>query len=150
MKKFYILFALMLFAVVPIWAHGKGELTPEKRKEFREYKMKFLAHEMGLKNDAKKKFFEIYNQLSDERLDLRREMHEINHKIKENKATDADYATLNKLKEQDAEIEKKYDAKFATFLSSKQIFKMKEAEKVFRQKLHEMKEKKDKKDKRNK
>ncbi|MDE6297623.1 MAG: hypothetical protein K2L89_07220, partial [Muribaculaceae bacterium] len=119
-------------------------LSPEKRKEFREYKMKFLAQEMGLKDETSKKFFEVYNQLSDERFDIRREMHIINKKIKSNSAGDADYATLNRLKEQDADIEKKYDAKFSTFLTSKEIFKMKEAENVFRQKLHEMKAKKDK------
>lgn len=143
MKKLYFILVLLVFAAIPAVAHDKG-LSPEKRKEFREYKMKFLAQEMGLKDDARKKFFEVYNQLSDERMDIRREMHAINKKIKENTATDVDYATLTRLKEQDAEIEKKYDGKFAQFLSGKEIFKMKEAENVFRQKLHEMKAKKQK------
>ncbi|MDE6682560.1 MAG: hypothetical protein K2J87_03955 [Muribaculaceae bacterium] len=144
MKKLYLIIVLAFLAVLPVTAQERGKLTPEKRKEFREYKMKFLAQEMGLKEESRKKFFEVYNQLSDERYDVRSEMHEINHKVKDNTATDKDYATLNRLKEQDAEIDKKYDAKFATFLSSKEIFKMKEAENVFRQKLHEMKAKKGK------
>lgn len=133
---------LALLAVLPMTAQEKGKLSPEKRKEFREYKMKFLAQEMGLKEEASKKFFEVYNQLSDERLDIRIEIHDLNHKIKDGKATDQDYARLNKLKEQEAEIDKKFDAKFATFLSNKEIFKMKEAEGVFRKKLHEMQSKK--------
>ena len=144
MRKFYLILAFILMAVIPVAAHEKGKLSPEKRKEFREYKMKFLAQEMGLKDETRQKFYDLYNQLSDERLDIRMEMHAINHKIKDNTATDQDYATLNRLKEQDAEIEKKYDAKFAAFLTNKEIFKMKEAENVFRQKLHEMKAKKDK------
>lgn len=135
---------LVLLAVIPMTAQEKGKLSPEKRKEFREYKMKFLAQEMGLKEETSKKFFELYNQLSDERLDIRMEIHDLNKKIKKGTATDQDYARLNKLKEQDAEIDKKYDAKFATFLSNKEIFKMKEAEEVFRKKLHEMKSKKEK------
>lgn len=140
-----MIIVLALLVAIPLGAQERGKLTPEKRKEFREYKMKFLAQEMGLKDDdTRKKFFEVYNQLSDERFDVRREMHEINHKVKDNTATDKDYAALNRLKEQDAEIDKKYDGRFVAFLSSKEIFKMKEAENVFRQKLHEMKAKKSK------
>lgn len=135
---------LVLLAVVPMAAQEKVKLSPEKRKEFREYKMKFLAQEMGLKEETSKKFFEVYNQLSDERLDIRIEIHDLNKKIKHGTATDQDYARLNKLKEQEAEIEKRFDAKFATFLTNKDIFKMKEAEGVFRKKLHEMKSKKEK------
>lgn len=145
MKKLYMIIVLAILSAIPMAAQDKGGLTPEKRKEYRDYKMKFLAQEMGLKEDVRKKFFEVYNQLSDERLEVRRNMHSINHKIKDNTATDSDYAALNRLKEQDAEIDKKYDAKFAAFLSSKEIFKMKEAENVFRQKLYEMHCKKHKK-----
>lgn len=145
MRKIYMIIILALVAAISVSAQEKGKISPEKRKEFREYKMKFVAQEMELKDDVRKKFFETYNQLCDERLDIRRDMHDINHKIKNNTATDADYATLNRLKEKEADIEKKYDAKFATFLSNKEIFKMKEAENVFRKKLHEMKAKKGKK-----
>ena len=48
-------------------------------------------------------------------------------------------------KEKDADIDRAYDAKFATFLSQRQIFKMKEAEDKFRAKMNEMKQKKSKK-----
>ncbi|MDE5869856.1 MAG: hypothetical protein K2H18_06455, partial [Muribaculaceae bacterium] len=143
MKKIYFILVLAILGIIPAMGQEKG-ISPEKRKEFREYKMKFLAQEMGLKEESMKKFFEVYNQLSDDRFDIRKEMHIINKKIKTNTATDSDYATLNRLKEQDADIEKRYDGKFATFLTSKEIFKMKEAENVFRKKLHEMKEKKEK------
>ena len=143
MKKLYFILLLIFLTGVPLTAHG--HLTPEQRKEYREYKMKFLAQEMGIKDEVRNKFFEVYNQLSDERQSVRREIHEINKKIKENKATEEDYSTLNRLRDQDAEIDKKFDARFATFLSVKEIFKMKEAENTFRKKLHEMKAKKDKK-----
>lgn len=142
-KILYIVFFCLL-ATIQVVAQEKKGLTPEKRKEFREYKMKFLAQEMELKDDNRKRFFELYDELSNERFELRSEMHTINAKIKENKATEADYTRLNKLKEQEGDLEKKYDAKFASFLSSKEIFKMKEAENVFRKKLHDMKSKKGK------
>lgn len=145
MRKFYIILLLVICAAVPAVAQEKGHLTPEQRKEFREYKMKFLAQEMEIKDDTKSKFFDLYNQLSDERHKIRHEIKDINRRIKDNTATEADYSRLNKLKDQEAELDKKYDAKFETFLSGKEIFKMKQAENKFRQKLQEMKKKKDKK-----
>ena len=147
MKKLYLYLLLIFFTVLPAVAHdhGHGPLTPEKHKEFREYKMKYLAQEMGLKDDTRNKFFEVYNQLSDERHAIRSQMHTLHHKIKDKTATEEDYSTMNRLRDQDNEIEKKYDAKFSTFLSGKEIFKMKEAENTFRKKLHEMKAKKEKK-----
>lgn len=134
-----------MLCAISVSAQDRGGLTPEKRKEFREYKMKFLAQEMDLKDDARKKFFEVYNQLSDERHGVRHEIRDIDRRIKEGTASEADYANLNRLKEKEAEIEKKYDSKFSSFLSGKEIYKMKEAENLFRKKLHEMKEKKGKK-----
>ena len=144
MRKFYIILLFVISAVIPMAAKGKGHLTPEQRKEFREYKMKFLAQEMDIKDETKSKFFELYNQLSDERHKIRHEIRDIDGKIKENTATEADYSRLNRLKDQEAELEKKYDAKFETFLTGKEIFKMKEAENKFREKLQEMKKKKEK------
>lgn len=142
MKKIYLLFLLLIFTLVPVVAQEKGGLTPEKRKEYREYKMKFLAQEMGLKSDLRKEFYNVYNQLSDERFPIRKEIREIDKKIKNNTASEQDYASLNRLREQEAEIEKRYDARFSSFLSSKEIFKMKEAENIFRKKLHEVMKKK--------
>ncbi|MDE7413434.1 MAG: hypothetical protein K2N05_06565 [Muribaculaceae bacterium] len=142
MKKYCLLILLAIFAAIPMMAQEKTGLTPEKRKEFRDFKFKFLAQEMKLSGETQKKFFEVYNQLCDERYDLRHEMKAINHKIKAKTATDADYTELNKLKDKEAEIEKKYDAKFATFLSAKEIYQLKEAEATFKQKVKEFKEKK--------
>lgn len=145
MKKIYLILVLAILAVIPVSAQERGKITPEQRKEFREYKMKFIAQEMNLQDDNRKQFFEIYNQLSDERLEIREKLHDLNAKVKKGVATDADYAQINRLKEQEAEIDRRYDSKFAAFLSNKEIFKMKEAEKLFHQKLHEMHQKKGKK-----
>lgn len=143
MKKTIILFFLLLIAALPEVANA--HLTPEQRKEYREFKMKYLAQEMGIKEDARQKFYETYNQLSDERRVIRHQIRDLDKKIKDNTASEEDYTMLNKLRDQEGEIEKKFDAKFATFLSGKEIFKMKEAEKTFRAKLQEMKSKKNKK-----
>ena len=39
----------------------------------------------------------------------------------------------------EAEIEKNYDAKFAQFLSKKQIYQMKQSEFKFRKRMHDLK-----------
>ena len=78
MKKIYLILVLAILAVIPVSAQERGKITPEQRKEFREYKMKFIAQEMNLQDDNRKQFFEIYNQLSDERLEIREKLHDLN------------------------------------------------------------------------
>ncbi|MDE6237986.1 MAG: hypothetical protein K2M45_08980 [Muribaculaceae bacterium] len=147
MKKLYFLLSLLIFSIIPAIAQPKGEPTPEQRKEFREFKMKYISQDMEMNAEAQKKFSEVYNRLSDERHALRKEMFAIHRKIKEKTATEQDYATLNRLRAREEEIESKYDEEFGKFLTEKQIFKMKEAENTFVKKLHDMsqKRKKDKK-----
>ena len=141
MKKIYVLFVMAFLMLIPVYAQQRpGGGKEDKRKELREYKMKYLAQEMELSGDDQKKFFEVYNQLSDERGAVRREIRVLDRKIRENNATDADYESLNRAKEKFAEIDKRYDSKFSTFLSGKQIFKMKEAEAVFMKKMRELRE----------
>lgn len=122
----------------------------DMRREVHEFKLKFLAQEMELKEDQQKKFFETYNQMTDEKVKLFRETRELEKKLAESKnATDAEYEAVNRAitsaKERDAAIEKKYDEKFAQFLTPRQLYKMKDAEEKFRRKMHEMRHNKKKK-----
>jgi len=119
--------------------HGHGQM----RKEFREFKIKFLAQEMELDADQTKEFSELYNQMENEKRQVFVATRNIERKLKnDKKASDDDYAKVTEAMAQCkikcGEIEKKYDDKFSTFLSSRQIFRMKQAEDKFRQKLHEM------------
>ena len=106
--------------------------------------MKFLAQEMDLKEDQKEKFVELYQKMSEERMQNFRRMRQLEDSLKEN-ASEEDYKKASEgiadLKLADARIEKEYDAKFAKFLSQKQIYKMKEAEEKFRRKMHDMRQK---------
>ncbi len=81
-----------------------------------------------------------------ERGKLFRSTREIEKKLRDGKPSEQEYTeacrALTEAKEKDAEIEKKYDAIFSEFLSSKQIYKMKDAEEKFRNKMHEMRHKK--------
>lgn len=116
-------------------------------KEIQEFKLKYLAQEMDLKEDQQQKFFDLYNEMTAKRFAVMKAARRLERKVKKNEnATEDDYKAvteaINKAKADEASIEKEYDAKFSTFLSQKQIFKMKSAEDSFRKKLEEMRHKK--------
>ena len=126
----------------------KGRSSHSKWKDMLEYKIKFLAQE--LKEDQTKQFAEVYAAMSKEKRQVFREVRKAERELKHKKnPTEADYEAVSRLqtaaKEKDADIDRAYDAKFATFLSQRQIFKMKEAEDKFRARMNEMKQKKSKK-----
>ena len=139
---------LVFAAIIPAFSQEKGKDHRAMRKEITEFKMKFLAQEMDLKEDQQKRFFDLYSQMSDEKARLFRETRQLEKKLDSN-ASEAEYEAVSKAitaaKEKEADIDRRYDAKFSEFLSSKQIFKMKSAEEKFRQKMHEMRHKKKKK-----
>lgn len=148
MKHLALLFVCLLIAAVPVFAQpDKEKKTENMRKELHEFKLKFLAQEMELKEDQQKKFFDLYTQMSDEKVRLYKETKALEQKLSSSaNASESEYEAVSKAitaaKEKDAEIEKKYDEKFSQFLSPKQIFKMKSAEEQFRIKMHEMRHKK--------
>lgn len=149
MRKLSLLILLVVAAVIPALAQNKGRDHSRMRREVHEFKLKFLAQEMGLKEDQQKKFFELYNQMTEEKVKVFRETKALEKKLSDSaNASDAEYeevsAAITAAKEKDAEIDRRYDEKFSKFLSPKQIFKMKAAEEKFRKKMHEMRHKKGK------
>lgn len=126
--------------------HGKGHL----HKEMREFRMKYVAQEIELRDDQRKEFLEVYSKMLDERRDAFADVRRLDKAIKEKKTpSEADYKALTEAKNNAAskivEIDKKYDEIFSKFLSQKQIVKMKDAEEKFRKRMMEMhKEKKGK------
>jgi len=152
MRKITLLMLMILAALTPALAQHIGKSHKAMRREVHEFKLKFLAQEMELKEDQQKKFFDLYNQMTDEKLKVYKETKALEKKIADSaNASDAEYDEVSKAitaaKEKDADIDKRYDEKFRQFLSSKQIFKMKAAEEKFRQKMHEMRHNKKRKGK---
>lgn len=146
MKQIYLIMLLIFAVCVPGFAQEKKKSKAEMRKELQEYKLKFIAQEIDLQEEQQKKFFEYYNQMDDERVKVFKETRSLEKKLKDSEnATDEEYEKVSKAlteaKEKDAAIVKRYDEKFATFLSAKQIFKMKAAEETFWQKMREMRHK---------
>ncbi len=124
--------------------HGGG--SPEKfHREMREFKIKFLAQEMELREDQVKSFADLYNKMSDERhaaLEAGRKAEERLRGLQN--PTEADYRAasdaISAARDKEAGIRQKYEAKFKKLLTPKQMFKMKEAERKFRGRLRDMRE----------
>ncbi len=158
MKRIYFLL-LMALSLISINANaafepedrgGRGphrevsQADREKmRKEMDQFKANFIAAEIGLDGSAKSRFMEVYQQMQEEKFKVFQEAWGLQRRVKRNKnASEADYAAasraMNEARDKDAEIDRRYEEKFASFLNSKQIFKMKTAEEAFRRKMEEM------------
>ena len=145
--KLFILIAAIVFAI-PSFAQKHGNKDHEaKKKEMLEFKLKFLSEQMELKEEQKKQFYEVYSQMESERRAIYKKIRNAEKSIKNNKdASEADYDKASKeiteAKAEMAQIEKKYDDKLATFLSKKQLYKLKEAETTFTEKMRSCRDKK--------
>ena len=147
MKRLILILTFILSLVLVVRA---GEQTSPNGnhkmwKEIHEYKLKFLAQEIELKDSQKSEFIETYNALSEQKKKNFKELKALESKLNDN-STDAQYKEITdkiaSLKIKDAQLEKEYDEKFAKFLTAKQIYKMKQAEEKFRKKMREMHQKK--------
>lgn len=148
MKKTILLFIFASLLAFPSFAQKHSSPDKEGRqKEFMEFKLKFLAEEIDLKEDQKKEFNEVYTQMETERRSIYKKIKAAEKKISDNKnASEADYekaaTDISNAKAEMTQIEKKYDEKFSTFLTKKQMYKLKEAECKFMERMRECREKK--------
>lgn len=152
MKGKILLIILALAFAVPSFAQKQGSNKDEKaakRKEMMEFKLKFLGDEIGLTDSQKKQFDEVYSQMDEERRVVNRKIRHAKKEIEAKKETsDADYnkalKDLSQAREDMAQIEKKYDEKLAKVLSAKQLYKLKEAETQWMNKMRMAHDKKKK------
>lgn len=144
MKTIYTILLMMLVAIVPAYAQKQDKKSREEmRREIQEFKIRYLAQEMELTDEQKSKFEPLYNRMSTERWQLFQNARRLERKVKKDKnATEADYQAaakaMTEAKEKDADLMKNYDAQFSKFLSSKQMFKMKESEQEFDKRMRKM------------
>lgn len=136
-----------VFTVFSIQAdNNDGKSREQLFKEIQEFKIDFLSKEMGLNEAQKQKFSELYMEMTCKKHECMKNARKLEKRLKKiENPTEADYQAateaMNKAKAEDAAIEKAYSEKMSTFLSQKQIFKMKEAEDKFRMKMEEMRRK---------
>lgn len=119
-------------------------------KEMTEFKLKFLAQELELTEDQQKKFFPIYTEMMNAKHNVMCKARQAENRLKGiANPTDEDYRiaseAMDEAHREDEAIEKRYEAKFRTILSPKQMYKLKQAERKFHERLREMRHKKKKK-----
>ena len=144
MRRFYFTILAVLCGCFLFSIQAKDKDKEKRFQQVQEFKMKYLAQEMELTEKQKKEFFQVYEEMSKEKRNCYKEAVSMERKVRgEAGATEEDYQkvreAMNKANAESAAIEKKYDEKLSEFLSEKQIYKMKEAEKEFRAKMEEMK-----------
>lgn len=152
MQKIVILLIAVVLTI-PTYAQNKkikGN-KEEWKKELQDFKYKYLAQEIDLSDEQMTNFFELYAKLESERKQALKDCKAITKVVKEDgEHSEAEYeraveAVLN-LPIITGQIEKKYYEQFKTFLSYKQLYLLKTAERKFNKKLMEL-QKKDKKQK---
>lgn len=145
MNKFLALLFIFLTSIPVMIAKDDDEGKRGKMlQEVREFKMNYLAKEMELTEAQKEKFMPLYEEMTQKKDECFRHARELDRKLKKegSEATEEDYQkateAMHKANQDFAEIEKEYNEKFSEFLSQKQLYKMKEAEFSFRDRLEEM------------
>lgn len=137
MKRYLFLSLLAVLFIIPTWAQKEGKhLNPE---EILKMKIDFISKEIELREDQRAKFVDLYSQMQKERMAAFKKKKEAEKKIRNNpNAPDAEYERVNQASQQLKNIEASYEKKFEAFLSKKQIYQMKEAEKKFRQTMERL------------
>ena len=110
------------------------------KKEFREYKHRFLSKQLELTKDQEMPFFDVYDRMEDETAKITNETRDFEKKLMEaEEVSDLEYDTatdaLFELKIKEGEIEKSYLEKLRTILTKKQLFLLKSAERKFNREL---------------
>lgn len=98
MKKIFLIAFTLILGLGSMCAQGNGRKSrAEMKKEFKEFKMKFIAQEVDLQDDQQKQFFELYEQMSDERMQVFEQTRRLERKVKKDpQATDEDYAAVSR------------------------------------------------------
>lgn len=145
MKKIILLIAVLISGISFSFAQDEEPGRRDKMfREVQEFKMKYLAQEMDLSDVQKKKFFELYEEMTKSRQECYKDAISLDRKLKSapEEAKEEEYEQVteafSKANSEWSVIENQYNEKFAEFLTPKQIYKMREAENNFRAKLDEM------------
>lgn len=145
MKK-YLLLLLAFFLFVPSMIADDMKDRKKMSEEIQKFKIDYLAKEMGLSEAEKVKFEPIYNEYDEARRKAGAEAWRFERKLKKEKnASEEDYKKLSELQQATREkindIDKEYNKKFESFLTSKQIYQMHQGEDKFFSKMKEMRKK---------
>ncbi len=139
---FFILIGAIVFAANP--ALAKRSISDNEREEglknMREFSHKYFRKHLQLSRDQETKFFQIYDQMSDELLRVGAETRALERKITNDpQATDIEMESaarsLFEQKKREADIELKYFDELKEVLTKRQLLKFKEVERDMKAEL---------------
>lgn len=147
MKKFLLLFFVVLLSASPAFAKPDRAEREKMRKELQAFKIKFLVQEMDLSADKKTEFEHLYLQMEEEKHKaFEQTVGRVRPVMKGTAKSDEDYLAaadaMAGQKRREADIEGRYYAQFKKILSPRQLYKLKLSEEKFNRKLNEMRSKK--------
>ncbi len=146
MKKVAFLLALILSALI-LPCDSVAQQRPSERereswmKEIQQYKNDFIAKKLELTDEQRAKFLPLYNSMDEEIRRAQEESEQLYRQTlkKGDKATDLEYEkaaeAAYELKGRENEIEMRYFKEYKGILSSRQLFKLKDAERDFTREL---------------
>lgn len=142
---------MLICAPLNMNAQKRNAPAPWK-KEFKEFKIRYLAQEIELRDDQKSLFVPLYTQMMEEKDEVMKVPISMQRRLdKMENASDEDYRraseAMSNARIKENEIDQRYEEKFKQFLTPKQMYKLKEGERKFRDKLVEMQPRKKHKDK---
>lgn len=150
MKKYIIFLFLTVFTFTFANAQKHdGNHRHQWAKEMRKAKNEFIIKEVGISDEQKKEFTDLYESMQKELSKISHETRELSKKVEANpNATDLEFEkaaeTMAEAKSKEGQIEKTYFEKFKKILTPKQLFKFKCSESKWTRHLMEMRKRKDK------
>ena len=132
------------FTAESISAQKKHALTSDERDryvtEIRAYKHRFLIKELDLNKDTQKSFFELYDRMEDELMQMQNETRELERKLSDdedasNTELEAAASAIYSQKEREGKVEMEYFRKFQDILTPRQLIKLRSSERKFNQSL---------------
>lgn len=114
-------------------------------QEMRKYKVDFISQTLDLTDEQRQKFEPMYTEMDAKLEDLQRNLRDKEQLLRKkgDAATDSEYQALAKeefeMRANESRIEMSYYPKFKALLSSRQLYRLKHAERKFMRNLMERK-----------
>lgn len=140
MKKIIKIF-LMVWVALPLWAQeGEvGKMDPKAQEKIKAARIAFITDRLGLTPDEAERFWPIYREFSNKRLELNQQFEQAkrNPNVKQPKEDhEREMVELGfKLKQQELDLEKEYSKRILTVIPAQKLMSLRTAEDDFRKLL---------------
>ncbi|MBL7856547.1 MAG: hypothetical protein JNM57_02570 [Cyclobacteriaceae bacterium] len=134
MKKVITIFLFALITL-PAWAQDDlegAQLDPKAKEKIQAARIAYITERLALTPDEAEKFWPVYREYAQKRLDLRQEFREARKNGKDEKALlDLDL----KIKQQELDLEKDYSGRLQKVITPQKLMNLRQAEGDFRKLL---------------